>query len=152
MKREILFRGKRIDNSQWIEGGFFKHLNRTLCAMGDCEKPEDIDYLILKSGFSDWNMPKPLEAHPVIPSTVGQFTGLTDKNGVKIFEGDVLQRIDTKSTKIVLWKKDCFVARNLFDTWLNKIVVDREQDCSLYFMTTFDIEVIGNIHDNHEII
>lgn len=67
--REILFRGKRIDNREWVYGGLFENL----------EEGRVITYIYQ---FPDG------AALPVIPETVGQFTGLYDINGYKVFEGD----------------------------------------------------------------
>lgn len=91
--REILFRGKRTDNGEWVEGGYFKWVN-----LAGEEQP-----LILvrtESGFS---------YNQVLPETVCQFTGLTDKNGVKIFEGDIVSTDIERPYLIVEFRDGCFM-------------------------------------------
>ena len=142
--REILFRGKQTDNGEWIEGAYSPfHLN-----FGEREeKPhiiiisddEDIDGLWCE----------------VIPETVGQYTGLTDKNGVRIFEGDILKSTikiidcddeefsispyDREDIGIVEWRKDGFMIAHKSGTWARSFY-----GCENY--------VIGNIHDNPDIL
>lgn len=86
---EILFRAKRKDNNQWIEGYYMKHQVRTLDCVGDeLDEDKDIEHYIVFSGFSDWGISKPIEYVEIDIDTLGQYTGYDDVNGNKIFVGD----------------------------------------------------------------
>ena len=127
MKREILFRGRIVDDSRWIEGSF------TIDCKGECEILHQ-----LKTPHGGFQFLK------VIPETVGQFTGMTDKNGTKIFEGDIVKE-QYKSHEIiynVYWDEDYFAFRV------------KSKDYSYYLdeLVPSNSEVIGNIHDNKELL
>ena len=117
--REILFRGKRVDNGEWVVGSlsteyYQKHGVVIICPSED-------------------------EAYKVNPSTVGQYTGLTDKNGKKIFEGDIIFDPEIKENYIVEFDKGGFCAGDMF---LQAYISFDEFSC----------EVIGNIYDNPELL
>lgn len=120
--REILFRGKREDSKEWVYG----YLNRNPWTI---HVPPADPY---DNGGVYW----------VVPATVGQYTGLTDKNGVKIFEGDIARYDDERA--VVEWAEDSamFIVRALY----GGILTDFSQ------IWGADIEVIGNIHDNPELL
>ena len=129
--REILFRGKLIDNSEWIEGYYSyspeidKHMITTL----DLAHPCGTDL-----GF-----------YKVIPETVGQFTGVTDKNGIKIFEGDIVER----GGRIWVIEYEVVFAQFVMKIYTkNSVFLNR----SFYDIPSEWCEIIGNIYDNPELI
>ena len=119
--REVIFRGKRTDNGEWIEG--------SLLGIDWCDKPST--YSIAP------NTPVSV-FYSVIPETVGQYTGLTDKNGKRIFEGDIVRYED--DIGYVIYNGDD--ARFLVDSPNMYISMDYSNE----------FEVIGNIHDNTELL
>lgn len=145
--REILFRGKSLMTGKWITGGYFKHINRMPHPMGDCIKPKDIDHLIIQSRFADWGMPRGVEGYEVDPETVGQWTGLFDSEGMRIFEGDIIEfeHEGRKYWRTVEWFEDGEYSAFDFDgsddfTEHNGLVwLTREGDVNC--------TVVGNIYD-----
>lgn len=84
--REILFKAKRIDNAQEVEGYYVCRIKRTPCPIGDCLKPGDQEHLIVFNSFSDWNMPRELKCVEIDTETLCQFTGSVDANGNREWE------------------------------------------------------------------
>ena len=120
--REIKFRGKRIDNGEWIFGSLMSHPDGT---MGICVT---------------WNEHKLLDAHAVIPETVGQSTGREDKKGVEIYSGDLT--IDSKGNKEFVEEHSC--------AWILRSFHKRYKGWE--YLADVVVEVIGNIHDNPELL
>ena len=120
--REVIFRGKRADNGEWIEG--------SLLGIDWCDKPST--YSIAP------NTPVSV-FYSVIPETVGQYTGLTDKNGVRIFEGDIVDYIS--SDVIGNPKTGTIIVEDMTD-----------YDTMIYLNHSEELQIIGNIHDNPDIL
>ena len=135
--REILFRGKRLDNGEWVEGAFLNDRDGAFCI---CPAVSDISY-----GDSG-NRRRIGCWYKVDPSTVGQYTGLKDKHGKKIFEGDILLLDDIKG--IVNYGTGCFCVKLPSPDYLyrNNPAID------MVLNEYPGLEIIGNAHDNPEII
>ncbi len=140
MMLEILFRGKRMDNGEWVYGYLVENdsdvYRAYIVVAARWETDEDGDVIDL---IETW-------AHQVDPATVGQYTGTTDKNGIKIFDGDILSGVCNRRNKEyfeVRWSKgNCgFVAGRGVHIRpnMNQATMDA-------------YEVAGNIHDNPELL
>ena len=132
--RKILFRGKTKAHNKWVYGWYCgKILNH------DMSSTEESSQII-----DD----KTLYWHTCEPETCGQFTGLTDKNGKKIFEGDIVQGYKTEFTPPKKYRKP-FVAT--MKTSLPNSVEEYYSPFE-HFTEKVKWEIIGNIHDNPELL
>lgn len=138
--REILFRGKRLANGEWYYGSYiFLHISSVDWTGAKMGKLEDVHYIVNDQDIN----------YAVYPSTIGQYTGLKDKNGKRIFEGDILRWTgeDGETGKvIVIFAGGSFLLKCVE-------VLDAPADP----FDEFDrgcqtLEVIGNIHDNPELL
>lgn len=141
--REILFRGKRESNGGWVYGYFFA-------------KPILEKYFI-ELGNEMWQ---------VKPSTIGQYTGMTDKSGAKIFEGDIVSAKNNICGETYRFLVEfgvcggvensehsvgfpCFFFKDVTGIISNDYMLRKDP---VYFLNAYKCEVIGNVHDNPDLL
>lgn len=123
--REILFCGKRTDNGEWVYGNLVRGCDEKYAYIVEFGNKE------LCRNYVNVN-----------PDTVGQYTGLADKNGTKIFEGDIGRRRD--DIFLIDWSEEKAAFVMIFHDYI----------CEILYLEEMwdDAEVIGNIHDNPELL
>ena len=141
--REILFRGKREDNGEWVEGYY-------VCVSGVKHYILTVNPVIAPNNIT-------IECYGVIPETVGQYTGLTDKNGKKIFDGDIVHAV-YQSNYVGCENIDYGIGIVKYcDSYYGgasyQIDIIGEVG-SRVFTASLErgVEVIGNVHDNPELL
>lgn len=130
--REIKFRGKCIANGKWVYGSLLRWPDGCCTIL---ESKDGCNYV--------WK-------RDIDPDTVGQFTGLNDRNGKEVYENDILRVYDRKTyfNIIVSWSKEavafmvCYCDKNQSPlSWFSNLLPNG-----------YEIEVLGNIHDNPELL
>lgn len=130
--REILFRGKRISDGKWVEGD-----------LSHCVVVGETHIRRIEENLST-------TTHRIDHETVCQYTGLTDKNGRKIFEGDIVGFEDCTSTESGYWEQYCSGEVKWSEEEAQFSVTNRLTAESYEVLQ--DCEIIGNIFDNPELI
>ena len=147
--REILFRGKRAKNKEWIYGSVLVERDYP----GTVIVTKENHNVVTKADVYYFD---------VIPETVGQYTGLTDKKGARIFEGDILKMSFGKDTLYATvnfgeYNQPDKILRSHLGFYFDFVNTDNcesfRKDVGYWTGRTFlEIEVIGNIHDNPELL
>lgn len=142
--REILFRGKKVNKDKWIYGVPVKGT------------PEDeSEMLIIESVFNcEEYFCRGCNFDPVIPESIGQFTGLTDKNGKKIFDGDIVKDEYGRILEVLfrdnLGKFSFKLIKITGEKWTDNFVYADIGEWFVYCVVK--PKVIGNIYDNPELL
>lgn len=133
--REIKFRGKRVDNGEWVYGDIIH------CTSGKTYIFPSGDYANESDKVNQGGCLM-MFTFEVIPETVGQYTGLKDKNGKEIYDGDIVVFES-------VFSKDKFVGRVMYYSGYKPILWD---SIDLAETNKEDLEVIGNKHENPELM
>lgn len=139
MKERHLFKAKRLDNGEWVQGCYIYDIDRD-----SSESLNEFAHRI-----------QPLYAHayaePVNPSTICQCTGLKDKNGNLIWENDIVAYWDSYSTESGLSEADC-VGKVVWDDETISFQVTNRLSAESYEVLGDECSVVGNTFDNPELL
>jgi uncharacterized phage protein (TIGR01671 family) len=142
--REILFKAKRLDNGEWESGRVIHSEPNVTGIINEC---------FICRGFGDQADVVMIQ---VDPETVCQYTGLTDKNGNKIWEGDIVKYIPTKTILQVLYINGAFAVTYIPNGYspINWEIEYEGEDYDFAISNDYltRLEVIGNIFDNPELL
>ena len=149
MKREILFRGKRVDNGEWVHGKGLQQCkdelgNEIVAIFTDIVKSEK--YIKKEGRYT-------LYYEPVKAETLGQYTGLKDKNGKQIFEGDILDYIGKRKDNMnKVYRRKVVFHEGMFALLSKELQAYSALNYHCMKDGRSAWRVIGNIHDNPELI
>lgn len=145
MTREIIFKGKKVDNGEWIEGYLFddgmlgeKRMFIGKLVIAPYEGPIRGKWTVIANGFDE-----------VDPDTICEYTGLTDKNGKKIWENDICDRKEPYPEIVKMYSGDWTLdysyvfGKEFGSSYCNLGFYVNERNC---------VEVKGNIFDNPELV
>ena len=150
--REVKFRGYDLDDKIWRYGAYIKHVNSTPCMFtGEKEKEEwfkeHTEHLIIFDAFSDWWMPRGMVSCTSIdPESIGQFTGLIDRNKKEIFEGDFVEFNSLIPLDSELCKLEGKIGKVVFEECA--FCLEFKNKMIPLWIEGVNYRVVGNIYEN----
>jgi len=142
--REILFRGLAKDGTGWVNGDLINY--------------DKNDKRILPQNFRAWDIQH--DGEEIIPETIGQYTGLDDKNGTKVFEGDIIENTNRHKYNNIISRHTIYIGKYDYEDTYN-FSADESQHgygvninhtlSALYYISA-GYTIIGNIHENPELL
>ena len=130
--RDVIFRGKSVKTKEWVSGYYCN------CSLPNGNQKETGHYIV----------EFPNKYHEIYTDTVGQYTGLRDKNGIKIFEGDIV-KYGKQTRGTVRFGEYLFDCYGYYIEWTDRMVTEKDLYCWAEHRA---IEVVGNIYDDPELM
>lgn len=152
--REILFRAKQKDKGNWVEGYYIRQDETTYCFKEDYERhPENTKHYIVFDMPTDWGLPNRHLMAEIAPETLCQYTGLTDKNGNRIWENDIVVCKQYIGENFV----DYHIEYGYVEMKYGAFGIHRSNPDAYYrpfkdWLEDYEYEVVGNIFDTPELL
>jgi uncharacterized phage protein (TIGR01671 family) len=156
--RDIKFRGYDLDLKKWHYGNYYFYTDTIYCIASDKDHEKNEHYCILFDGFCDWNMPRPHYKAIVDGMSIGQYTGLKDKNSKEIYEGDIVRAENGEIFTVKYGEHNTSEWNDNYELGFY-VESNSEEEISkairtdiIFWVKHRKLEVIGNIYENQDLL